>query len=62
MKGQLRTSQCSCVNASISRRGAFRELYGVYADVDLNGVIQDGIVRELERTGTIAAVYAKYGL
>jgi ABC-type nitrate/sulfonate/bicarbonate transport system substrate-binding protein len=30
--------------------------------LDLNGVIQDGIVRELDRRGGIAAIYEKYGV
>jgi hypothetical protein len=30
--------------------------------LDLNGVIQDGIVRELDRRGDIAALYQKYGI
>jgi ABC-type nitrate/sulfonate/bicarbonate transport system substrate-binding protein len=30
--------------------------------IDLNGVIQDGIVRELDRSGEIAGLYEKYGV
>lgn len=30
--------------------------------LDLNGVIQDGIVRDLDRRGEIAALYEKYGI
>jgi hypothetical protein len=46
----------------VQMQGVMAENQPEIGRVDLNGVVQDGIVRELDRRGEIAALYQKYGV